>query len=427
MTPIDVGGSLLGRNVLVAHPSAELYGSDRMLLESVQAFVDAGARVTATLPTPGPLVAELLSRGAEVEICPTPVLRKGMLNPMGLIRLMQRSIGGTFFGSRLIRRTRPDIVYINTLTIPIWVVLGRFGRSRRSKRSLVVCHVHEAEAGAHKLVLRALVAPLILANQILTNSRFSRDVLGHAVKRVGARAVVIENGVTGPPAPLHARARLTTPTRLIYVGRLSPRKGVDLALDALAQLKKAGHAATLDIAGTVFPGYEWFEAAMRDRVRQLDIREQVVFHGFVESVWSLLAAADIAIVPSRYDEPFGNTAVEAVLASRPVIVSDTSGLREAAHGYEAVRLVAPGDAGAIAQAVMAIVEDWASVADGAWRDRVVATQRHSTQRYRERVVSAVCSIMASSDTNSRSTIRSFSTRIAASRQRSRDLMRARLF
>ena len=43
----------------------------------------------------------------------------------------------------------------------------------------------------------------------------------------------------------------------------------------------------------------------------------VVFAGFRPSVWDSFAAADIAIVPSRV-EPFGNVAVEAMLAERPV-------------------------------------------------------------------------------------------------------------
>ena len=50
------------------------------------------------------------------------------------------------------------------------------------------------------------------------------------------------------------------------------------------------------------------------------------------------------VVPSRVGEPFGNTAVEAALAGRPLIVSESSGLVEATHGLPGVHRVKPGDA-----------------------------------------------------------------------------------
>ena len=57
-------------SVLVAHPSADLYGSDRVLLETIDGLRRSGARVLVALPSPGPLVAELERRGAAVILSP---------------------------------------------------------------------------------------------------------------------------------------------------------------------------------------------------------------------------------------------------------------------------------------------------------------------------------------------------------------------
>ena len=54
------------QTVLVAHPGAELYGSDRVLLESVSALVVDGWRVVVTVPGSGPLLAAIFERGGEV-------------------------------------------------------------------------------------------------------------------------------------------------------------------------------------------------------------------------------------------------------------------------------------------------------------------------------------------------------------------------
>ena len=98
-------------------------------------------------------------------------------------------------------------------------------------------------------------------------------------------------------------------------------------------------------------------------------------------VWPFLAESDVVVVPSRLDAPFGNTAVEAVLASRPVIVSNTSGLREAAAGYRSAQFVEPGDAGELADALARVAGRWHHYQSSATLDAAEAGRRHSPERY----------------------------------------------
>ena len=62
-------------SVLVAHPGAGLYGADRVTLETATALGARGWAVTVAVPTDGPLVPCLEEVGADVVLCPTPVLR----------------------------------------------------------------------------------------------------------------------------------------------------------------------------------------------------------------------------------------------------------------------------------------------------------------------------------------------------------------
>ncbi len=132
---------------------------------------------------------------------------------------------------------------------------------------------------------------------MIFNSQTSRRVAGSAWLERRDRARVVPNGVAGPSAPTPARIRLDAPLRIVYVGRLSPRKGVDLVVDAVARLQGLGLAAELEIVGDVFPGYEWYEQSLRDRVSELAIGERVRFAGFQRSVWDRLSAADVAVLP----------------------------------------------------------------------------------------------------------------------------------
>lgn len=369
--------------VLVAHPSAELYGSDRVMLESVSALIDDGWEVVVTVPTDGPLLAHLRDRGARVELCPSPVLRKNVLRPLGMLRFLRTTAAGACRGAALLRRERPALVYVNTITIPLWAMLAK------AHRLPALTHVHEGEASASTVMRRVLALPLFLSSALVANSRFSVGVLESSFRRLGRRAEVVYNAVPGPSVHRPVRRNLDGGMRMTYVGRLSPRKGVDIAIDAVAELRSRGVNAELDLVGSVFPGYEWYESELRERVTAADLGSQVTFHGFQPSVWELVGSSDVVVVPSRVDEPFGNTAVEAILAGRPVIASATSGLLEATAGYRTATTVAPGSAGALADALEDTIGTWTERADAMWEDTLAAEERHSVAGYRRRIAGIV--------------------------------------
>lgn len=368
---------------LIAHPVADLYGSDRVMLATAAALVDRGWRVVIAIPGDGPLVPLLRDAGAQVVDCPTPVLRKSMLRPAGAVAALRDTVRGIAAGHRLLKSVRPDLLYVSTVTVPLWTALGRLARVP------VVCHVHEAETGAGPCLRRLLASPLLLTQGILVNSRFSSRVLGQSFPSLERRATVLQNPVPGPAAPTPPRVVLEGDVRLVFVGRLSPRKGPDVAIDALALLRDRGVSARLTLAGAVFPGYEWFESALRDRVRDLALDDQVVFAGFQPEVWGVLDAADVVLVPSVVDEPFGNTAVEAVLARRPVIVSAQGGLLEAVDGYASALSVPPADPVALADAVGEVVGTWTIRRSAVDDDARLAAQRHGPLQYGDRISEAL--------------------------------------
>lgn len=380
-------GSPARRTVLVAHPGADLYGSDRVMLESVAGFAEAGWRVVVALPVSGPLVGELERLGAEVVRTRTAVLRRSALRPAGLLRLVADVVTGAAHGLRLLRRVRPDAVYVSTVTLPLWMALARLVRRP------LVCHVHEAEISLPVWLRRLLMLPVLLSSTVVVNSEFTGSVLGSSLPGATRRAVVVHNAVPGPADATPARDTLRDPLRLAYVGRLSPRKGVDVAVEAVGRLRRDGLDVRLDVVGDVFPGYEWFEARLRERIAELGLTDDVVLRGFHPVVWPFLADADVVVVPSVGEESFGNAAVEAVLAARPVVVSATSGLSEAVAPYPSAHEVAPGDPAALADAVRAVADDWPAARGAASVDAGAAARRHSPVAYRERIAGVLAGVV----------------------------------
>lgn len=354
-----------------------------MFLETVEAFVRDGSDVVVTMPADGPLSALLVERGARVHIVPTLVLRKSLLTPRGFGALVSQTVRGLRAGGRLLRSVQPDLVWTNTITIPLWTALARLHRLPS------VVHVHEAEGSAKPVVMRALAFPLLFADRLIANSRYSAETLQRSYRRLAGRTSVVLNGVPGPHAVTQPRVDVLDELRVLFVGRLSPRKGPDLVIEAVDELTRRGIRARADIVGAVYPGYEWFEDELLASIAERGLEGRVTLHGFQPSPWAALATSDVLVVPSRLDEPFGNTAVESILAARPVVVSDTSGLREAAAGYRAATFVTPGDATAIADALAEIRADWATRSSAAIADERIAADRHSVRSYQDRIIDSV--------------------------------------
>ncbi|MGP9683231.1 glycosyltransferase family 4 protein [Brachybacterium sp. AOP3-A1-3] len=363
------------RTVLVANPSADLYGSDRMMLEAVRGLLSHGSRVVVTCSRTGPLVPVLEELGVDVHVTDVPVIRKSMLSPRGMLHLV-RTVASSFPRMRrLIQDVGADVVVANTLTLPFWTLAAK------SCGLPAIVYVHEAESSLSVAARTLLTAPLRLASGVVFNSETSRQVCRPRSLERRGRVRVVLNGVAGPPATHPARREIEGPARLVFVGRLSPRKGPDLVIDAVSLLREGGVEATADLVGDVFPGYEWYEDELRARVQELDLEECVSFRGFRSPVWGAIGDADLMVVPSRGDESFGNVVIESLLCARPVIVADHTGLREAASGFESAVQVATNSPEALAQGVRRILQDWSHIRDAAALDATAARARLGTERF----------------------------------------------
>lgn len=370
--------------VVIAHPSADVYGSDLQLLETVSAFVEAGVRTQVALPTDGPLVALLEARGATVTQVSFPVLRKSLINPVGLLTLAWSTISAIPRLVQLLRSAPGSPLLVNTVTIPVWTLTGRLCRRR------TITHVHEAEEDGNRWVRRALAAPVLLSSAVVVNSAAAERALTDALRPLAPRRVtVVHNGVPTPPDAVTVRRRASgDPATLALVARISPRKGIDIALDAVGQLRSAGREVRLRVCGTVFDGYEWFEEEMRARAALPDLAGAVDFLGYVNPTWPVLADADVVLVPSRV-EPFGNTAVEALHALRPLVASRTQGLIEIVRDGETGLLAEPGDANSLATAIATVLDAPARAVEMALAGHADAAERFSTVAYRSAMRAAV--------------------------------------
>jgi hypothetical protein len=229
------------------------------------------------------------------------------------------------------------------------------------------------------MVRLGLTLPLLLADSVIVNSVATEQSLLRDVPRLASRIQVIYNGFAGvKTSALRERGR--EPARLLLTGRLSPRKGTDIAIAAVSELVSDGVAVELDLVGDVFPGYEWYSDQVRRQVRAAGLEDVVHFHGFRPDVQDFLDRADVCLVPSR-QEPFGNVAVEAMLAGRPVVASRVQGLTEIVRHKENGLLVAADSPSELAAAVKLLVDDPSLAQQLATPARYEAQERFGIERY----------------------------------------------
>ena len=185
--------------VLLAHKGAELYGSDRVLLETADALHQADWQVVVTLPQDGRLADELRARAIEVVVCPMVVVRRSHLSGAGPLRLLVETLRSIRPGVRLLRRVQPDIVLVSTVIVPFWLPLAR------ELRIPSIMHVHEAEESAPRAQQIAMTAPMLLARLLIVNSAFTAGVVG--ASDPSARRPVPRGA---QPGPRSARPDLST-------------------------------------------------------------------------------------------------------------------------------------------------------------------------------------------------------------------------
>lgn len=130
----------------------------------------------------------------------------------------------------------------------------------------------------------------------------------------------IPNGIPlAPPAP---RETVAPVRRLVWTGRLSLQKGIDLLLPSLARVVGSGRDFRLEIVGDGPEG-----PALAATCRQLGLDSRVTFSGPVhrDAVRARLAAADAFVLPSRY-EGMSNAALEAMESGLPLLLTACGGI-----------------------------------------------------------------------------------------------------
>ncbi len=243
-------------------------------------------------------------------------------------------------------KCRPDVYYMNRTFAAEWALLAA-----KLSPAPVVCHWRGTQTPGPRYVA-SLSAKV---SRFIANSAFTRDVWLTAGIDPGKVDVVhagldpAEYPEGGAAEREAARSELGVPQDLfvaVFVGRLDAEKGVEVLLDAWRQLALSPDEGQLLLVGA--PVLHSDHQAYLDHLQALAPAGTVRFLGARADTVTPLHDADIAVVPSTWDEPFGRTVIEALATGRPVAGSRVGGIPEMLSGPFERFLFERGDAAGLA-------------------------------------------------------------------------------
>jgi phosphatidylinositol alpha-mannosyltransferase len=241
---------------------------------------------------------------------------------------------------RALRDEEFDVVHLQEPLVPGPTVTSLLVSDRP-----VVGTFHRAGASAAYAALRPIAKGL--ANRLALRCAVSEDARATAHDAVGGEYELVFNGIE---VDRFAKADLVTVDgpSILFLGRHEPRKGLAVLLEAMASLPA-------DVRVLVAS-----DGPQTDELRRRfgsDARIEWLGRISDEEKASYLRSVDVFCAPSISGESFGVVLLEAMAASAPIVASDLPGYRNVARPDEHAVLVPPGDAPALAAALVRVLED----------------------------------------------------------------------
>ncbi len=287
-----------------------------------------------------------------------------------------RWFGGTplwiWWLRRLIRRLGIDLVHVNEVGSFRWVSVAA-GWARVP----TICHHRMARSAEGLAWSFGLGRPAAMVFNSRALAEHTRSRLPGSLR--DTHAVIVPNAVDterfGPATSVaSAKGELGWPTEVAtvtVVSNLSPLKGQDVFIDAAALVaRRYGGPVHFHLVGRDLTVDGRFAEALRRQVYRHGMTGQVRFDGAAEDVVPVLQASDVVVWPSRAESVcprdtttpvqsvgFPRAAIEASACGRPIVLSDAPGASEAAIVGETALVVPPGEPGAMAEAVVSLLDD----------------------------------------------------------------------
>jgi glycosyltransferase involved in cell wall biosynthesis len=330
--------------LLVVTASAELYGSDRSLINALPQLSHS-FDITIAFPAMGPAVDLALQHGAQAIITPDfAVRRRNLQSPTRLFAWFRRIRSAHRQLDREHHIQPFAMIYSNTFAAGIGPML------KRSWKVPHILHVRECPLDPRWQIATLCRNADRSSELIICNSQYTKGLLTQVRPSLAVKTRIVHNGIEMPPESSIVTPRREGPLRISCVGRIHPKKGQSILLEAAAIARRDGRNWALHFFGDALPEHQDLFTALKAQVENSDLTSQVTWHGFVDGD-ARYAGCDVAVVPSVYPEEFSLVCAEAQAMGLPVVATGPGGPSEILTDNETGYIIPPCDGGALYRAL----------------------------------------------------------------------------
>ncbi|MCP1670218.1 glycosyltransferase [Kerstersia gyiorum] len=232
---------------------------------------------------------------------------------------------------RLVREVRPDVVHSHMVHANILTRLARIG----CRMPRLICTAHNTNEGG-RIWMYAYRWTDRLADVTTNVSKEAVKVFEEKGAVPPGRMVPIYNGIDVEQFAVNLVQREQLREQmgvephhrlLLALGRLVHAKGHDILIDVFARMAGENDNLRLWIAGE-----GELRQALQQQINAADLQNKVLLLGARSDVPALLNAADVFVLPSRF-EGFGLVVAEAMACTKPVVATDAGGVAEVMGGH----------------------------------------------------------------------------------------------
>lgn len=274
---------------------------------------------------------------------------------------------------RIMKHFKPDVIHTHRYVLP-YAFLASMGMN--VKRIHTIHNIAEKEVPNRQLpIQKALFRELGVVPVAIT------PIIRKSIETYYGldqnEVPLVYNGIDLAQCIVKKDTQLSSPVRVLHVGRFAPQKNHQMIVEAFAEIVRDYSECELDLVGDGD-----LVDSVKQKVKELGIEKKVHFVGLLDKVYEKMSESDIFILPSNY-EGMPITLIEAMATGLPIVATDVGGIPDMLENKKSGLLVRVAKH-EIANGIVTLIKDdtlRATVSQGAKQKVMQFSLENMTREY----------------------------------------------
>jgi glycosyltransferase involved in cell wall biosynthesis len=346
------------KNILYIHAGAEMYGADKILLETVEGINKEEFTPIVVLPTDGILRKKLEQNDIETHVIDYPILRRKYFNVKGIINYVRSYRKKSQDIVNLLEDKKIDIIHANTTAVLEGIYL------KYKLHAKLIWHVHEIITTPK--FMNVIISFLLgrFADEIITVSKAVKSNLVKTHLVSSDKITVLYNGISNVDLKsvktdyLYKEFNISNKNKIIgMIGRINAWKGQEDYIKAVVPILKDNRDVHAFVVGGVFNGEEWRKDNLKKIIDKTEVSGQIHLVDFRNDAVHLLKMFDLFVLPSTRPDPFPTVVLEAMSVGKAVVAYKHGGVLEMIEEKESGLFANVNEVDDLSKKISLLIED----------------------------------------------------------------------